>query len=317
MPTRQKHHRVTVGEVVGKMRVDVYLSQAIEILSRSTLSDENTVILINGKTVKKSKPVQTGDVIDVSYTEEFFEGLVAQDIPLDILYEDSDMLVINKEQGMVVHPAHGNYEGTLVNALLFRYGDAFAKEDEGTMPESDTETDVLDSAAIRPGIVHRLDKDTSGVLVVARHKLSHRDLANQFKEHTTTKIYIAVVRGNFKAKSGVVEANLKRDPSDRKLFTTCASPEGRYAKTSYTVLKQYKDCSLLRIALFTGRTHQIRVHMLSIGHPIVGDPLYGKEEPGGLLLHASLLEVDHPTTRARMRFRSPLPPRFRHYLKSR
>ncbi len=296
------------------VRLDVYVAGHTDLISRSTLSETETVIQLNGKASKKSKLVREGDHITVLYSENFFAGIEGEAIPLTILYEDEDLLVINKEQGMVVHPANGNTEHTLVNALVHRYGERFCEE---LMDETEVEEEAdLSSPAVRPGIVHRLDKDTSGVLVVARNRISHRQLSAQFKNHTTKKVYIALARGTFKTKQGTIEKHLKRDPKDRKKFTTCDDTEGRYAKTEYQVLRQYSGFALLRIVLHTGRTHQIRVHLSKAGHPIIGDPIYGKEDGQTLMLHAFLLELDSPSTGTRIRFRAEMPERFRSYLRS-
>ena len=302
---------VVTGLGGEKRRLDAYVGQAVTEISRSTLSDEKTVLHLNGKLVKKSKQVGDGDRIQVTYAETFFDGLKPQKIDLDVLYEDADMLVINKEQGMVVHPGAGNSEGTVVNALLYRYGEHFADELSAGEDEEEAESE---GEGVRPGIVHRLDKDTSGVLVIARSRVAHRHLSEQFKERTTKKIYIALAKGQFAAQGGMIEANLKRDSSDRKRFTTCSSAEGRRAKTEYQVLRQYKTCALLRITLHTARTHQIRVHMKSIGHPLVGDPIYGREDGQTLMLHALQLEVESPSTGKRIRCTAPLPKRFSAYL---
>ncbi|MFA6731132.1 MAG: RluA family pseudouridine synthase [Sphaerochaeta sp.] len=296
-----------------KKRLDAYVGQATTSISRSTLSDERTCILLNGKSAKKSKPVRDGDVIVVTYAETFFEGLKPQQIELDVLYEDADLLVINKKQGMVVHPGAGNTEDTVVNALLYRYGENFADELNGS---DDDEEPEPEESAVRPGIVHRLDKDTSGVLVIARNRAAHRHLSDQFKERTTRKVYIAVAKGRFSQPKGVIEAHLKRDSADRKRFTTCGDEEGRTAKTEYQVLRQYTSCALLRIVLHTGRTHQIRVHLKSIAHPLVGDPIYGKEDGQTLMLHALELEVESPSTGIRIRCKAPLPSRFSTYLRA-
>lgn len=312
MGVKEGHIELVVTGLGGeKKRLDAYVGQVATEISRSTLSDEKTVLYLNGKIAKKSKQVSDGDLIQVTYSESFFDGLKPEKIELDVLYEDSDILVINKEQGMVVHPGAGNSEGTVVNALLYRYGEHFA--DELNTVEDEEEAEV-EERAVRPGIVHRLDKDTSGVLVIARSRMAHRHLSDQFKERTTKKIYIALAKGQFSEQSGMIEENLKRDSSDRKRFTTCSSAEGRTAKTEYKVLRQYKTCALLRITLHTGRTHQIRVHLKSIGHPLVGDPIYGREDGQTLMLHALQLEVESPSTGKRIRCTAPLPKRFSAYL---
>ena len=304
-----------VVDAVGqKMRLDAYVGSHTQEISRSTLSDPSTNIFLNGKEVKKSKKVSEGDRICIQYSQSFFEGIVAQPIPLKVLYEDQDLLLLDKQQGMVVHPANGNMDNTLVNALAFRYGLEFCKNFEDD--EEDDDLDTLQGPLVRPGIVHRLDKDTSGVMVVARTRQSQRHLSQQFKERTTKKIYIALAKGVFRDSAGTIEKHIIRDSSDRKRYTTCSENEGRSAKTTYTVLKQYSTCALLRITLHTGRTHQIRVHLKSIGHPLVSDPIYGKDEHVGLMLHAMLLEVESPSTGKRICSRAPLPPRFGQYLKT-
>ncbi|MDY0288430.1 MAG: RluA family pseudouridine synthase [Sphaerochaeta sp.] len=311
---------ITVGVLEQIMRLDAYLAQ--EGLRRSILSCPDTTIHLNGKPSKKGKPVKPGDVILVTYTEEIFEGLRAQQIPLDVLYEDASLLAINKVQGMVVHPAIGNHEGTVVNALLGRYGMDFcslcdAEEGnvgEGTM-EGEGEEPSLDSPQVRPGIVHRLDKDTSGAMVIARDLHSYRSLLAQFKAHTTTKTYIALAKGSFSRIEGSIQTNIKRDSRNRKRFVSCSAQEGRTALTHYRVLRQFAGFALLRINIHTGRTHQIRVHLASLGHPVIGDVIYGKADGTTLMLHALHLEVDHPATLERLAFRSSLPSRFLEYVK--
>ncbi|MGH0053457.1 MAG: RluA family pseudouridine synthase [Sphaerochaetaceae bacterium] len=312
MSIRERRLNLVVDSLESPVRLDAYVGSHTTDISRSTLSEEGTVILLNGKVRKKSKLVKEGDMITILYKETFFEGIVGEDIPLKVLYEDEDLLVIDKEQGMVVHPANGNMEHTLVNALVHRYGRSFCEElQEGQVDEEEV---ALSSPAVRPGIVHRLDKDTSGVMVVARNRLSHRNLAKQFKERTTSKVYIALVKGTPTKKHALIEKHLKRDPKDRKKFTTCSDSEGRSAKTEYFVLRQYANVALLRIILHTGRTHQIRVHLSKEGYPIIGDPVYGKEEGQSLMLHALQLELNSPSTGRRIRCTAAMPERFLTYL---
>lgn len=348
MASSEQSLSITVGSLAEKMRLDAYLAQ--QGLKRSILSARETVILLNGKPAKKGKPVKAGDVISVTYTEVSFDGLIEQDIPLHVLYEDEDLLVINKDQGMVVHPALGNHEGTVVNALLGRYGMDFctifaegdacqeagvgtgeseepsaskdtakiASEGEGSCgekDEGDEEEISLESPRIRPGIVHRLDKDTSGTLVIARNLASYRSLLAQFKDHTTTKTYIALAKGNFSRLEGSIQTNIKRDSRNRKRFVSCSGEEGRSALTHYRVLRQFPSYALVRINIHTGRTHQIRVHLASLGHPVLGDVIYGKEDGTTLMLHALELGLDHPVTHRRLTFRSVLPPRFVAYVR--
>lgn len=217
-----------------------------------------------------------------------------EDIPLEILYEDDDLAVVVKPCGMVVHPAAGNEDGTLVNALLFHL-----KNLSGI------------GGALRPGIVHRLDKDTSGLLLVAKNDATHAALSDALKARTIHKTYRAVARGAFKEPTGVVEAPIGRSPKDRKKMAIV--PDGRYARTEYRVLEPLRGATLVDVNLITGRTHQIRVHFASIGHPLLGDPLYGgKNQPlvGRLMLHARCIEFTHPTTGQPMVFEAPEPPEF-------
>lgn len=313
MAIRYGKIELTVGPLQQKTRLDAYVAANTTAIGRATLSLPTTEILLNGKREKKSKQLKEGDVITISYSQEFFEGLKAQDLPLHVLYEDKDMLVIDKKQGMVVHPANGNYEGTVVNALLHRYGSAFTTSEE--QQEEEEEIGDLQTETIRPGIVHRLDKDTSGVLVIARTRESHRNLSAQFKDHTTEKWYIAIAKGVFSQKQGKLITHLSRDKRDRKKFSVCPDNEGKLAETHYYVLKQYRDFALVRIRILTGRTHQIRVHMSSIGHPLVGDVIYGKEDGTTLMLHALTLKIDSPTNGERLCFRSPMPQRFISFLR--
>lgn len=288
------------SKIDSKVRVDAYIAAASG-LSRSLVDGDGVEILIDGKPVKKSALVHDGDVITVSYIEDLFEDIVPQDIPLDVIYEDENMLVIDKPQGMVVHPAAGNHDGTLVNALAFRYGKGFV----------DSMTDGDDFT--RPGIVHRLDKDTSGIMVVALNPQSHSALARQFASRTVSKTYSAICKGRFVRRAETIESCIGRDPRDRKRFAVVASG-GRYACTKYQVVRQYDGYALCSISILTGRTHQIRVHMSHIGHGVLGDPIYGRPDrrfpEAALMLHARRLELDNPSTGERMKFESREPSRF-------
>jgi pseudouridine synthase, RluA family len=276
---------------------------------RSVFSLDKTVIAINGKSAKKSAKVKDGDEVNLCWEEEVFENIEGEDIPLNILYEDEAILVINKESGMVVHPGAGNRNGTVVNALIHRYGEFFcAGEDD-------------DEDSVRPGIVHRLDKDTSGVMVIAKNQKAHSALQKQFAAHTTEKYYIAIAKGNFSENRGKVEKRIARSERDRKLFeVTDSKTRGKDAITHYKVLRNYPGYAFLRIKLETGRTHQIRVHMKSIGHPLLGDPLYSRKDEkfpeAKLMLHSLSLEITHPVTGERMKFVAPLPSRFPEVLRS-
>lgn len=291
------HERTVVASASG--RVDKVLSLETDI-SRSIFSREDTKILLCGKPIKKSAKVEKGDEISLSWSEDFFEGVKGEDIELSVIYEDDDILVVDKAQGMVVHPGAGNHEGTLVNALLYRYGEDFAAGEDDS----------------RPGIVHRLDKDTSGVMVVAKNDRAMESLSKQFAEHTGRKYYYAIAEGKFPEHQGEIEKNIVRSERDRKLYQTTDNPtKGRYAKTVYVVERQLRGSALLRIRIYTGRTHQIRVHLKSIGHPIVGDVLYNPRKSGyPLMLHASELTIVHPSSGEEMTFRSALPSRFSSYI---
>jgi 23S rRNA pseudouridine1911/1915/1917 synthase len=230
--------------------------------------------------------------------------IIPTDIPLHTLYEDDEVLVINKEQGMVVHPGSGNKENTLVHSLLFHYGEQFTKE------FSDEET------KIRPGIVHRLDKETSGVMVIAKNYASYTHLLNQFKKRLTSKYYIALVKGKVQLRRGSITTNIMRDEKSRQRFTvTQKEDQGKSARTDYRVLKYYSGYTLLRIEIFTGRTHQIRVHLTSIGHPVIGDTVYSRDKKDSpMMLHALSLEFIHPTKEEPVRCVAPLPQRFKEYI---
>ena len=275
------------------------VASANEYVKRSVFSREDTRILLNGKVSKKSAKVKEGDLIQIDYTEDVFSGLEKEDIPLDILYEDEDILVINKPQNLVVHPGAGVNSGTLANALLYRYGDDFLSDMDET----------------RPGIVHRLDKDTSGIMVVAKNDFSLSSLSEQFKERMTSKWYIAIAKGFFNSPSAVIEKNITRDARNRKLFTASDNPmKGKSAKTKYKVIRQYDGYALLLVRIYTGRTHQIRVHLKSISHPVVGDVLYSGDKNIPLMLHSYRLIFHHPRSNEIMDFRSPVPERFTSFL---
>ncbi len=285
-------------------RVDKVASSSLS-LPRSVFSLSSTLITVNGKSAKKSSSVKEGDRVEISYREEVFEGVEKEDIPLDILYEDDYILVINKAQGMTVHPAAGNNSGTLVNALLNLYGDDFSTSDD----------------SLRPGIVHRLDKDTSGVMVVAKTREAHKALSEEFSSHTNEKYYLCVAKGFFTESEGYIDSRITRDKRDRKKFTTTNNKsEGKDALTKYRVLSENMNYSFLRVRIYTGRTHQIRVHLASINHPVLGDPIYSRRDAKykdiTLMLHAERIVFNHPITGERMVFRSPLPARFISFLSS-
>lgn len=299
----KKHEYSFISSSSG--RLDKTASEVLSI-PRSVFSLDSFSAEINGKKGKKSTPVKEGDRIEIRYEEEILEGIKGEDIPLDIIYEDNDILVINKAQGMVVHPADGNYSGTVVNALLSLYGDDFSTGDDDTL---------------RPGIVHRLDKDTSGVMVIAKNSNALSFLSKEFSEHRNEKYYAAVVKGFFTDTEGIVDKRIKRDPLSRKRFTvTDNKSEGKDALTKYRVVSENGDYAFLRIRIYTGRTHQIRVHMKALNHPVLGDPVYSrpdsKYKDATLMLHAERIVITHPVTGERMVFRSPLPERFINILES-
>lgn len=282
-------------------RVDSFLSSQIQNLSRSALTGDLCEIYINGSPAKKSAAVKSGDLVELFYVADVFEKVERQNIPLDIIYEDSSMLVINKAQGMVVHPGAGNPDGTVVNALAWRYGEEFIKN----------MADECDIA--RPGIVHRLDKDTSGVLVIALTPKAHENLSAQFQNRKTEKYYLAFCDGIFAQRTGRVECLLSRDPRDRKLFYA-NELRGKTSLSTYEVQRQFEKAALVQVRIHTGRTHQIRVHMKSIGHPVIGDSLYNNRLsrfPGRtLMLHSHSLDICHPVTGEKMHFEAPVPQRF-------
>lgn len=278
-------------------RIDKYISDNIAELTRSAVQGliEKGLVLAEGKAVSKNYKLRGGEEISVEIPEPEPMDAVPEDIPLDIVYEDDDLLVVNKPKGMVVHPAHGNYTGTLVNALLHHCRDSLSGI----------------NGVIRPGIVHRIDKNTSGLLIVAKNDASHLKLAEQIKEHSFTREYEAVACGYFKETEGTVDAPIGRHKTDRKKM--CVTTENsRNAVTHYSVIKQYGGYAHVRLRLETGRTHQIRVHLSYIGHPVLGDDVYGKPYKGieGQCLHARKIGFIHPTTGEYMEFVSDLPDYF-------
>ena len=278
-------------------RIDKYISDNIAELTRSAVQGliEKGMVTSGGKAVSKNMKLKGGEEIVVEIPEPEPMDTVPEDIPLDIVYEDDDLLVVNKPKGMVVHPAHGNYTGTLVNALLHHCGDSLSGI----------------NGVIRPGIVHRIDKNTSGLLIVAKNDASHLKLAEQIKVHSFTREYEAVACGYFKETEGTVDAPIGRHKTDRKKMCVTAE-NSRNAVTHYSVIKQYGGYAHVRLRLETGRTHQIRVHLSYIGHPVLGDDVYGKPYKGleGQCLHARKIGFIHPSTGEYMEFQSELPEYF-------
>ena len=290
------------AEAAGE-RIDALLPRIAEPLSRSAAQKllDSGAVLVNGAPVRKNYRVAAGDRIFFALPEPEDYPLVAQDIPLDVVYEDADVIVVNKPRGMVVHPAPGHPDGTLVNALLFHCGDSLS----GVGGEK------------RPGIVHRIDMDTSGLLIAAKNDLAHQGLAAQLADHSIFRIYEAVVCGRLRADSGTVDAPIGRHPTDRKRMAIDRRG-GRSAVTHWEVVARYRGYTHIRCRLETGRTHQIRVHMESLGHPIAGDLVYGRKAPekglSGQCLHARELEFTHPRTGERIHLSCPLPDYFVQFL---
>ena len=291
--------KINVEKIEKNTRLDKFLAENLPELSRSgikKLLDEGH-ILLNKKIVKAGTVVKVGDVVEIELPEPKQTEIVAENIPLDVVYEDDDLLVINKPQGMVVHPASGNFSGTLVNALLYSIKDLSSINGD-----------------VRPGIVHRLDKDTSGLMLVAKNDFAHRNLAKQISEKTCVREYVALLEGNLKQNEGEICTQIGRDPKDRKKMAVLPKFMGRTAITDFWVEKHYSHYTLVKFRLKTGRTHQIRVHAKHIGHAVVGDPVYNKKANkfnlNGQLLHSRYIEFTQPTTKKRLHFECELPKYF-------
>ena len=284
------------------IRIDKYLGDTISDLSREMIIKliKDGEVLVNGKNVKSSYKATENDEVLINIPEPKEINIVPQDIPLNIVYEDQDILVINKQKGLVVHPGNGNEDGTLVNAIM-----AYCKKDLSGI-----------GGVIRPGIVHRIDKDTSGILIIAKNDKAHLNISEQIKNHQVKKTYIALVRGIVKENEATINMPIARDERDRKKMAT--DIDGKEAVTHFNVIKRYYDYTLLKVKIDTGRTHQIRVHMAKIHHPVVGDEVYsnGKNEFNvkGQLLHSTILEFKHPRTGEKLHFEAPLPDEFKRVL---
>lgn len=281
------------------VRIDKFLSDAMPDVSRSYIQKliRDQHIAVNKGQVKSNYKLSAGDEIEVSLPELKAPDIKPEEIPLDILYEDDDILIVNKPKGMVVHPAPGHYSGTLVNAVMFHCRDNLSGI----------------NGVSRPGIVHRIDMDTTGSLIICKNDRAHQALADQLKDHHITRRYHAIVHGNIKEDLGTVNAPIGRHPVDRKKMSTHA-PHGRNAITHFRVLERFGNYTYIECELETGRTHQIRVHMASIGHPILGDLVYGPAKCPfklqGQTLHAKILGITHPATGEYMEFDAPLPEYF-------
>lgn len=292
-----------VSEIYSGTRIDKLLSEICPELSRSHLQKllKQELVEVNGKIVKSSYKACVNDRISLEVPEAEEPEILAEDIPLDIIYEDSDVVLINKQKGMVVHPAAGHYSGTLVNALMYHC----SKDLSGI------------NGVLRPGIVHRIDMDTTGVLVVCKNDLSHHSIAQQLKSHSITRKYYAIVRGVVKEEEGTINAPIGRHPIDRKKMSI-NEKNGKEAVTHYKVLERFNQYTYVECQLETGRTHQIRVHMASIGHPLLGDMVYGSAKCPyrleGQTLHAGILGFQHPRLGEYMEFSAPLPEYFKELL---
>lgn len=295
-------HSLAVGAADVGQRIDAWLAVKLEGLTRSHLQRliRDGQVLVDGEPVKSNRRLREGETVIVDVPPPRPLEVEPENIPLSIVYEDFDLLVVNKPQGMVTHPAQGNYSGTLVNALLYHVHDLSGI-----------------NGVLRPGIVHRLDKDTSGLLVVAKNDQAHLRLAADLKERRVRREYQALVHGNLLADQGTVDAPIARHPIQRKQMAVV--PGGRSAVTHYQVLERLGNYTLLQLQLETGRTHQIRVHLAHIGHPVVGDPAYGPRRAhfdlAGQLLHAFRLSFNHPQSGEPLSFTAPLPEHFQRILR--
>ena len=284
-----------IDDSCDDMRIDRYLSLLMDGFSRSYIQKiiADKAVTVDSKAVKASYRVTEGEMVKILIPEPIALDIIPENIPLDIVYEDNDLLIVNKPQGMVVHPAPGHYSGTLVNALLYHCSDSLS--------------DI--NGIMRPGIVHRIDRDTSGLLVVCKNNNAHHTLAEQFAVHSITRSYRAIVYGNLKEEEGTVDAPLARMKNDRKKIGI--DPTGKRAVTHYKVVERLGQFTDLECRLETGRTHQIRVHMSSINHPLVGDPVYGPAKDrfhlNGQMLHAITLGFIHPSSGEYVSFTAPLP----------
>lgn len=287
----------------NNIRIDLYLSNEIENISRSRIQKliDNQNITVNGNHINKNYKIKTGDIIDVFVPDAVELDIKPENIDLDIIYEDNSVIVINKKKGMVVHPAPGHYSGTLVNALLYHC--------KGNLSGI--------NGILRPGIVHRIDKDTSGILVVAKNDMAHKFLASQLAQHSMTRIYNAIVFNNLKQDSGTINCPIGRHHIERKKMSV-TNKNSKQAITHYKVIERFGKFNLIELKLETGRTHQIRVHMSFIGYPLLGDTVYGsKKQPfnlNGQALHAKVLGFIHPETKEYMEFESELPEYFQNLI---
>jgi 23S rRNA pseudouridine1911/1915/1917 synthase len=297
--------RIVEDTIPRDLRLDRYVAEYLKLFSRSQIKARRLSASLNGKEVRISRILKGGDKLCLRWEDDPETELIPEEIPLDILYEDDRVVVVNKAQGMVVHPGAGNRRGTLANALFFR------RQSRSFLPAG-----TAGSAGLRPGIVHRLDKDTSGVIIAAYDDEALAFLSDQFKNRTVRKTYAALVTGTPRESSGRIEGSIVRDPRDRKKFALSQDQgRGKPSLTLYRVVRSWGNHSLLLLRPRTGRTHQLRVHLRGLGHPVLGDPLYGRPDsrfPGAsLMLHAKSLSILLPGRAAAETFRTLLPSRFR------
>lgn len=284
----------TVEADFAKERIDKYIADSMEGVSRSQVQIwiGDGQLTVNGSQVKSNYKLAAGDKIELVVPEVAAVEILPENIPLEVVYEDSSVIVVNKQRGLVVHPAPGHASGTLVNALMYHCHDLSGINGE-----------------LRPGIVHRIDKDTSGLLMAAKNDKAHASLAAQLKDHSVNRRYIALVHGHVQHDQGTIDAPIGRDAHDRKMFTV-TERNSKHAVTHFSVMERLGDYTLLELKLETGRTHQIRVHMKFIGHPLVGDPMYGRSKGvkmNGQALHAATLGFVHPDSGETLEFNAPIP----------
>jgi 23S rRNA pseudouridine1911/1915/1917 synthase len=314
----EKNYKLNVPDISQKIRIDKYITQFVENASRTKVQKSINLgnVIVNGNYIKSNYIVKPFDEIEIELPVPEKQDVLPEDIPLEITFEDDYLMIINKPAGMVTHPAYKNYSGTLVNAIMYY-----------SMQKKDSLSNL--NGFERAGIVHRLDKDTSGLIVIAKDEVTHRKLSDQFFKHTIVREYNALIWGKLQKKTGIIEKKLGRDKRDRKKVAVIPDDEdyGKIAITTYEVLMEYEILSLVKMVLKTGRTHQIRVHLSSIGHPVFGDETYGGREPHSVnltskiksqiknlleimprqALHAKVLGFIHPITKERMYFESELP----------
>ena len=291
---------ILVFEDLNEERIDKYIASEVEDMTRSQIQMliKDNHITVNGNNVKNNYKLKTGDSIEINIPDPVESDILPEDIPLDVYYEDEDLIVINKPSGMVVHPGNGNYEHTLVNALMYHCKDLSSI-----------------NGVIRAGIVHRIDKDTSGLIVACKNDFSHKELSKQFMDKTVSRKYYAICHGVITHNQGKIDAPIGRNPDNRQQMGVVEN--GKYAKTHFKVLERFEKYTLCEMQLETGRTHQIRVHMKYIGFPVAGDPLYGPRKVvgnHGQYLHAKTLGFTHPRTGEYLEFDSPLPDFYQEFL---